>query len=292
MSRVCKTGLITQSKGNGAVDTSNLHPIELSLSWLMKQMSEHPSDYPMKLINSQFKVDTEDAETKTPRRNAAVQDAEEFATQLRQWCASIRADFLGGTLRTILQSNNPAKPIPTSASIGQLLDVKSQYSVFNPILPLMEERKPSDQTEDRSNHNTGEQEGLLSVKDTTRLLDEHVETLARVHEGIKTTWPAASECLLLSSSEATLSFICDHIIELSVQYTNTMEYVESMMETQLISAIGKRLTAKDLDAFVKHHNARLLSPSPRPFSHAIRRPEHYPGKHHFCCWSCYHLMYQ
>lgn len=49
----------------------------------------------------------------------------------------------------------------------------------------MEEWKPSDQKEDRSDHNTGELEGLLSAKDTKRLLDEHIQTLARVYEGIK-----------------------------------------------------------------------------------------------------------
>ncbi len=270
MSRVSKTGLITQSEGSGNVETSNSAPIELSLSWLMKQI---------KSMNFQFNVDLEDVKTRTPRRNAAVQDAEDFATRLRQWCASIRAKFLGGTLKPILHSNNPAKPTPATASIEHLLGVKKQYSLFNPILPLMEERE-RDGDVDNSSHNTDEQNGLLSAKDVSRLLDEHMQTLARASEGIKNTWPSASKYLLLSSAEATLSFLCDHIMDLTDQYTNTMEYIESMMETQLISAIGKRLTSKDLDDFVKYHNARLLSPCPRPFSHAIRRPEHYPGENY------------
>ena len=279
MSRVSKTRLITQSKGSGNVETSNSPPIELSLGWLMKQINSQ---------NSQFSVDLEDVMTKTPRRNAAVQDAEDFATRLRQWCASIRAKFLGGTLKPILQSNNPAKPTLATASIEieNLLGLKRQYSLFNPILPLMEEGEPHDNDVNSSNHTTGEQNGLLSAKDVSRLLDEHVQTLARASEGIKTTWPSASEPLLLSSAEATISFLCDHIMDLTDQYKNTMEYIESMMEKQLISAIGKRLTPKDLDAFVKYHNARLLSPSPRPFSHAIRRPEHYPGEQHLSIISC------
>jgi hypothetical protein len=149
----------------------------------------------------------------------------------------------------------------------------------------MEERE-RDGDVDNSSHNTDEQNGLLSAKDVSRLLDEHMQTLARASEGIKTTWPSASEYLLLSSAEATLSFLCDHIMDLTDQYTNTMEYIESMMETQLISAIGKRLTSKDLDDFVKYHNARLLSPCPRPFSHAIRRPERYPGEHYLSIAPC------
>jgi hypothetical protein len=67
------------------------------------------------------------------------------------------------------------------------------------------------------------------------------------------------------------------LIDLSDQYTATLNYVESMLETQLVDAIGKRLTPNDLDKFVKCHNARLLSPMPQPFSHAIRCPGHNPG---------------
>jgi hypothetical protein len=60
-----------------------------------------------------------------------------------------------------------------------------------------------------------------------------------------------------------------------------MTYIESTLETQLVDAIGKRLAPNDLDKFVKYHNARLLSPMPRPFSHAIRCPGHNPGKFSF-----------
>jgi len=280
MSRVCKTGLITQSKRHDLENTV-APPIELSLSWLMKQISQHTSDKQIKSLNSQFNIDTDDVKTKTPRRNDAVQEAEEFATRLRQWCEFLRTTFLRGTLRTIMQRNNPAKPTPSTTSVGQLMDVKSQYALFNPILPLMEEHEPHEHGVDSINNNTAVQNGLLSAQDTSKLLDEHAQTLARAYDSVKTTWPGASKPLILTSSEATLSLLCDHLIDLSIQYRDTMDYIESMLESQLIAAIGKRLTSKDVDTFVKYHNARLLSPSPRPFSHAIRRPEHYPGKYRF-----------
>ena len=224
--------------------------------------------------------------TKTPRRNVAIQEAEDFVTRLRQWCGSIRLIFIGDTLRKIEQTNNPAKPTPatSTASVQQLLEVKSQYSLFNPILPLMEEREPNDDDADNCNRNTGEENMnmLLAATDTSKLLNEQVQTLTRACGDIKSTWPEASEHMLLTSAEATLSLMCRDLIDLSDQYTDTLNYIESMMEMQLIAAIGKRLTSKDLDAFVKYHNARLLSPSPLPFSHAVRRPEHYPGKPSFC----------
>ena len=288
MSRACKTGLITQSKEWAEFVLPNSPPLDLSLNWLMRQISQHlsESEQQIKSLNSQFNVDTEDTKTKTPRRNVAIQEAEDFATRLRQWCGWIRLIFIGDSLREIEENNNPAKPTPatSTASVQQLLEVKSQYSLFNPILPLMEEREPNDDDADNCNRNTGEENMnmLLAATDTSKLLDEQVQTLTRACGDIKSTWPEASEHMLLTSAEATLSLICRDLMDLSDQYTDTLNYIESMMEMQLIAAIGKRLTSKDLDAFVKYHNARLLSPSPLPFSHAVRRPEHYPGKPSFC----------
>ncbi|KAL7527272.1 hypothetical protein ACHAXR_001872, partial [Thalassiosira sp. AJA248-18] len=117
---------------------------------------------------------------------------------------------------------------------------------------------------------------MLTSRDISKLLNEHVRTLDDAVNGIEKSWPANDSDNILSSAEATLSLISSHLINLSFQYTNSMSYIESMMEKQLVAAIGKRLTPKDLDKFVKFHNAKLLRPIPQPFSHAIRRPEHYP----------------
>ena len=68
--------------------STNLPPMELSLSWLLQQID-------MVELTSQFKVDTEDGDTKTPRRNDAVQKALDFAAQLRQWCHMIESSFFG-----------------------------------------------------------------------------------------------------------------------------------------------------------------------------------------------------
>ncbi len=286
-SRSCETILITQSKG-GIIhtDSSNLPPIELSLTWLLKQIDATE-------LASNFKVDIEAVGTKTPRRNDAVQLAEKFASQLRQWCDTIQNLFLAQHLKSIVQTHNPAIPKPQSRSIEQLLGAKNQYSFFNPILPLMEDEvNTSNEDDDRGDvenkHNTiglhssyisdDENKFLLSQKDMSKLLNRHIQSLDVAICGLNTSWSSdESECLL-SSSEATLSLLISHLIELSDQYTATMNYVESMLETQLVNAIGKRLTPNDLDKFVKYHNARLLSPRPQPFSHAIRCPGHNPGK--------------
>jgi hypothetical protein len=159
----------------------------------------------------------------------------------------------------------------------------------------MEEREPSDGDEassgvegrsiiglQSSNGNDDDHKALLSSTDIAKLLNEHLRTLDESVVGIETAWPSSSSVdgILLSSSEATLSLLSSHLQDLSSQYTESMSYIESMMENQLIAAIGKRLNSSDVDKFVKYHNARLLRPAPQPFSHAIRRPEHYPGNIH------------
>jgi hypothetical protein len=179
-----------------------------------------------------------------------------------------------------------------------MLGAKDQYSLFNPILPLLEgEDNPSNEDDGRNHvedkqHTIGlhsscidddENKLLLSQKNMSKLLNQHTQTLDVAISGLKTNWPSdESECLL-SSSEATLSLLISHLKDLSNQYTATLNYTESMLETQLVDAIGKRLTPNDLDKFVKYHNARLLSPMPQPFSHAIRCPGHNPGKFSLLC---------
>jgi hypothetical protein len=90
----CKTSLITQSKENFTC-SADLPPIELSLTWLLKQID-------VAKYASKFKVDIDAEGMKTPWRNDAVQHAEEFATQFRLWCDSIQNSFINQHLQRIV----------------------------------------------------------------------------------------------------------------------------------------------------------------------------------------------
>ena len=284
-SRACKTYLITQSKENFTCSV-DLPPVELLLTWLLKQID-------VAEFASKFKVDIDAEGTKTPRRNDAVQHAEEFASQFRLWCDSIRVNFINQHLKRIVQTHNPAIPKPQTHTVEQLLGVKNQYSLFNPILPLMEDdlslsNDGDDGGDVEEKHHTigfhsssddkNENKSLLPQKDMSKLINQHTQTLDAAVESLEEKWPSKESACLLSSSEATLSLLSSHLIDLTKQYIDSMSYVESMLEIQLVDAIGRRLTPNDLDKFVKYHNARLLSPMPQPFSHAICCPRHNPGK--------------
>ena len=91
-------------------------------------------------LSSQFKVDTEDEKTtKTPRRNDAIQKSLDFADQFVDWCLSIQKFFAQTLARNALDKHNPAKPNPLPFTLESLTGVNKQYSIFNPILPLMED---------------------------------------------------------------------------------------------------------------------------------------------------------
>jgi hypothetical protein len=233
--------------------------------------------------------------TKTPRRNNDIEQAIEFASQLRQWCSTIQETFIGQHLRGIIeQAHNPAIPQPRMNTVNQVYNVKGQYVLFNPILPLMKDDDENNRSNNNNNNNSDNsnddkdqnenEDGnvtdsriLLSQSDISKLLNQHVQTLDTAINSIQTSstysssWPTNDSDNLLSSSEAKLSLIISHVMDLANQYIDAMGYVESMLETQLIRAIGKRITQTDLNQFIIQHNVKLMYPIPRPFSYAIRR---------------------
>ena len=285
--RKCTSQIITQAKDG--ISPTSISQEGLSITWLLQQIDTDG-------LATQFKVDLEDDETKTPRRNDAVDQAVGFSNQVVRWCSTVHSG-LTNQLHDLLGKHNPAKPEPQTFTMRELTEVtNTASSVFNPILPLMEEEKRLSsieedqssgvenksilalQSSDTSSNGSNDTKILLSSRDMSALLNEHVRDLGEQLSGVETSWPADGSDRILSSSEATLALLINHLRILSSQYYQSMMYIETMMENQLIAAIGKKLESKDLDKFVKHHNARLLQPMPQPFSHAIRRPDHYPGK--------------
>eukprot|EP00573_Skeletonema_grethae_P000604 CAMPEP_0201685608 /NCGR_PEP_ID=MMETSP0578-20130828/318_1 /ASSEMBLY_ACC=CAM_ASM_000663 /TAXON_ID=267565 /ORGANISM="Skeletonema grethea, Strain CCMP 1804" /LENGTH=975 /DNA_ID=CAMNT_0048169541 /DNA_START=77 /DNA_END=3004 /DNA_ORIENTATION=- len=278
--RIGSTTLITQSKEMPLPKHKDHGPIELSLTWLMQQIDKTPQ------LTSNFRVNVEESTTKTPRRNTATQNAVDFADSMKVWCDSV-SKFMSNKLESdISRRHNPAIPIEPKDKNSYLRNsFNLGKKIFNPVLPLME-----DGEEDAQNDNgadiehksvlklqSSSSEGyILSPRDITKLLNEHVRSMTTALATIKETFPPDTDDNIVANSEAYLSLCTAHLSNLCSNFLDSMAYVENLMETQLYNAIGKRITPDDLETFVKFHNARLLSPMPQPFSHAVRRPEHTP----------------
>jgi len=161
-------------------------------------------------------------------------------------------------------------PDPVFTAMRQNFDFYD-YSIFNPILPLMEDDNQSaTAVEERDSCK------VLSKEDMTKLTNEHARSLEEALENIAKSAPSDQSPNAFACSERMLMLLSFDMLELMSNYSKSVSYIESMMESQLISAIGKRLESDDIDKFTTFHNARLLQKAPNQFSHAIRQPEHYP----------------
>ena len=298
--------VVIQSNPNPPVPTSNqVHePLDVSLTWLMQQINNEA-------LTAQFKIDTDHSDTKTPSRNPQITDSLEFLKNLSQWTKRVRK-HMNFLQYTIVDKHNPATgPLssPTSSSrqatkFGQIKEYSQ--SIFNPIQPLMEEPPSTDEdvanemsvdhksvlswgssevtTDDGDEENDeGRLENrkksspLLSTNDMNMLLNEQIRSLDEKMDSLQIVFPDNGDTSkIISVAEAMLYLLCEHGNSLNLKYVKCVQYVENMLERQLIAAIGKRVTSADLDKFVKFHNAKLLKPAPVPFCRPIRRPDHHP----------------
>eukprot|EP00980_Cylindrotheca_fusiformis_P028869 scaffold22663_cov111-Cylindrotheca_fusiformis.AAC.2 len=272
--------VITQSK-DPPIDYSKEHqPLDLSLTWFLEQIDIANS-------TAQFHVKKETA--KTPRRNDQVENALAFFKNLRDWAAEVRFHFIVQLQQDIVEKNNPVVVDPTNTAT--LIKSCSAMGVFIPILPLLEDRGNSStststaETEMAGAANastrlalppdTSESPGLTG-DDCVQLLNHHKLSLTEKIASLQKAFPSAHLTKVFSMAEATLVVVCEHIGYLCKQYEEVVQYLEKMLEDQLVKAIGKRVTTEDLEQFVRYHNARYLNPPPRAFCHAIGRPNHYP----------------
>ena len=279
-SRTSSTILITQSQTTPPLPEHTTYPLnEVPLTWLIKMID-------CDTLTARFRIDTENPATKTPFRNQDIEDTLTFMESLGKWARSIIQFFIHHVQRIILSEHNPAgSPAPTQT--GKLNSISSK-EIFCPIQPLMEGQSTKStetghETQDDpksvltlKNVDTSPESPLMSGKDMTKLLNEQIRTIDEMTLSLQKTFPSKQLVKLLSMAEATVVLLCKHCTDLILQYTYSMGYIEEMLKDQLVAAIGKQIEPKDLDQFVKFHNARLLNPPPKPFCHTIRRPEHYP----------------
>jgi hypothetical protein len=168
--------------------------------------------------------------------------------------------------------------------------VATENGLFVPVLPLFEGHPKVPKTSDAKTPQSsmGEMKPaserasvsspLLSVGDANLFLDQQCQSLDAKKALIAEAYPAKEANVVLSVAEAWLTLLLKHSKSIFYYWRNGVVHIEQMLRSQLILAIGKNLQPKDFDEFMRHHEKKLFKPqfAPRPFSYAIRRPEHYP----------------
>jgi hypothetical protein len=271
-------------------------PIDLSLTWLFQQIDTEQ-------LKSHFTIDTQNHyKTKTPRRNLQVEESLSFFNSLQQWTHDVHYHFAVFYPRDIFNKHSPAMSNSNEKgnneddekSLAKELKKFTSNGIFVPVIPLLDQEIVSfddsarskaileirDEREDNIDKNEdGEDKEasspILSFADTTRFLNEQVRTLEETELKIQQQY-ADAETKLISSMEVNLCVICIHSKQLTDRYAESIQYIEFMLEQQLVAAIGKKVNSTDLDKFVKYHNEKMLNPSPKPFCYTVCRPDHYP----------------
>jgi hypothetical protein len=103
--------------------------------------------------------------------------------------------------------------------------------------------------------------------------------LSSSEKALAALFPASeSHNRIMTLDDAVLSLHTFHLVDLCLYFRDSIKYVEDGLRKQLVKAIGKELRREDLDEFMNFYSAKIFQRDyvPKAFSHAVRRPNHYP----------------
>jgi len=235
------------------IAAKTFHPaIDTNVTWLFQQLLSSEEGV------CKFNIDRNANTCKTPRRNKDIAAACKFNKHLNYWGKHVVEFFLLRVERDILNKHAPVKQTDTGPGALSLSNISSK-EVFCPALPLLDENSKS----------------LLPIGD---LLEEQKRSLEEANSKLAAIYPPHQLAKAVTIAEAKLFLLCCHLSDLAVQYMDGVDYIENLLKTQLVQAIGRQVNGKEFDDFMRFHGKRLLGPNyaPKQFCYAIRRPDHYP----------------
>ena len=119
---------------------------------------------------------------------------------------------------------------------------------------------------------------VLPVVDANRFLAEQRRSLAEKFCQLTKAFPPPDAAKLVSHAEATLMVVLLHAADVAASWAQGVQYIEEMLRSQLVAAVGKEVGPQDFADYMQFHNQRLYQPEfrPAPFCHAIRAEGHSP----------------
>lgn len=268
--------------------------IDVNITWLLQQLEPDSSKL-------KFTVDRNAKTCRTPRRNPEVEAALGWFFSFRSWCSSVNSYF-----------RHTLFPAATSYAEEKATEIDnvSGSDVFVPVLPLFEEgvfqappdsaksprgdRKDKDKASKSSSSTaltvpggalvlasgalsaTTALTAVLPASDVAKFLQEQKRHLLEKISDFERIFPTSAK--LITNKEATILLVVTHSERITDYFESGIDYLEFMLRKQLIAAIGKEVGPVDFANYMRFHQRKLyrLDFEPRPFSHAIRRPDHAP----------------
>jgi hypothetical protein len=129
MDRKRSATIITLNKNNAPFPELTIQdPLDLNLTWLVRMTKLKQQ----RVSISRFAIDRERTSCRTPSRNPDIREAVDFQRALADWTYGINNYFIY-RVQAIVQTDTPAKPSERAS-----LRRAAAWTIFNPILPLME----------------------------------------------------------------------------------------------------------------------------------------------------------
>ncbi len=223
-------------------------PIDANVTWLFALLDAQSRVW--------FSIDRTDRTCHTPRRNLQVESALAAFGELAAWCARAYGYF-----SRELFTAQPEHGLDLSAINAR--------EVFVPVVPLFED--PA-----YSGAQSADARSVLPASFANAFLAEQRRSLAERCAELARVFPR--DASVITVVEATLLVTLLHANDVCQRYADGVNYIEDMLRKQLVAAIGDEVTPADFSAYMDFHSRKLFKPEfrPRPFSHAVRRPDHSP----------------
>eukprot|EP01060_Flectonema_neradi_P029488 TRINITY_DN408_c0_g1_i9.p1 TRINITY_DN408_c0_g1~~TRINITY_DN408_c0_g1_i9.p1 ORF type:complete len:912 (+),score=260.96 TRINITY_DN408_c0_g1_i9:79-2736(+) len=248
------TTIMTSSKDTPQPAKSTIKPIDVSLTWLMGQLTQNGT--------VTCSIDRSKATCHTPRRNPLIESAIEFTNTIQHWCNQVNSQI--SRLNGLQQNCKLDEALMTSSDI------------FVPIIPIFEEG-PTDDDDTKLIKDVSEEEAsvMLSKSDFDSFLSEQQRALTSRVSDIQKAFPTTG---VVTGVEGGHRLVLCHISDLCRQYVEAVNFIEGMLRKQLIAALGKEVTAVDFGNYMAFHIRKIFNQQfiPKTFSYAVRHSTHNP----------------
>lgn len=163
---------------------------------------------------------------------------------------------------------------PQQHNHGIDLSSLNNSDIFVPVLPLFDHSAESSSSSD-SNSNSPPPTKIPPVFFTS-FLGEQIRSFEEKTKDLAKIFPVNDKLITLIAAKIVVTLT--HVTQVSEAYSEGVDYIEGLLQKQLISAIGKTVTPTDFAEYLTFHNRKIYREDYRPkaFSYAIRRPDHYP----------------
>eukprot|EP00005_Dracoamoeba_jomungandri_P000842 CAMPEP_0174250394 /NCGR_PEP_ID=MMETSP0439-20130205/578_1 /TAXON_ID=0 /ORGANISM="Stereomyxa ramosa, Strain Chinc5" /LENGTH=998 /DNA_ID=CAMNT_0015330449 /DNA_START=39 /DNA_END=3035 /DNA_ORIENTATION=+ len=246
-------------------------PITVNITFLLQNLAEDKSGPGLC-----FAIDRDDANCRTPRRNTDCENAMAHFGDFSHWCRQVHSYFM-----------NTLFPVESGHNLD--LSCINDKDIFVPVVPLFEE-KPADApalTGKEPSHElvvstsnfidvASGSDVAAPLTDVNLFLSEEHSTLDHKLGEISKVFPDNKK--VVTVAEAKMLVVLLHSQTCAQHYYDGINYIEHMLRTQLVAAIGKEVGPKDFSEYMRYHQRKLYREryQPKAFCYAIRRPDHSP----------------